>query len=295
MIGSSNAVSPDPMDYLNFTVDLKAIGVVGGSPSNWYKQGLVKWENISQTPTFIIPESVDSLYGLFQYTNIIKCKLTGGGSVTRVDNMFYGCEQLEEVDMAEFDMSTLEHAYSLATECASLKRIDVGTQDTPSLTTTHYMFSRCAQLVNVDFHNWAANALETVHGMFNGCVSLEHVDLSGWRTSNVTNMMGFFTNCSSLQYVNLSGWTTESVTNSSTMFSRTRVIEAVVIDSPSVFTITDSSAFRGSSIKNGGTGFVYVPDSLVDEYKTATNWTTVADQIKPLSELPQEVKDVFHM
>lgn len=295
MIGSSNAVSPDPMDYFNFTVDLKAVGATGGNPPNWFKQGFVKWENIPQTPTFIIPESEDSIYGLFQDSNIIKCKLTGGGSVTRVDNLFYGSEQLEEADMTELDMSALKHAYSLATECASLKRIDVGIQDTPSLTSAHWMFSRCAQLVNVDFRNWVATALETVQGMFNGCVSLEHVDLSGWRTSNVTDMSGFFTNCSSLQYANLSGWTTESVTDNSAMFSYTNSIEAVIIDSPSVFTITNPNAFRGSSIKNGGTGFVYVPDSLVDEYKTTTNWVTVADQIKPLSELPQEVKDVFHM
>ena len=29
---------------------------------------------------------------------------------------------------------------------------------------------------------------------------------------------------------------------------------------------------------------IYVPDSLVDSYKTATNWSTYADKIKPLSE-----------
>ena len=35
-------------------------------------------------------------------------------------------------------------------------------------------------------------------------------------------------------------------------------------------------------------GYIYVPDALVDSYKTATNWSTYADQIKPLSELPTE-------
>lgn len=34
-----------------------------------------------------------------------------------------------------------------------------------------------------------------------------------------------------------------------------------------------------------GTGFVYVPDNLVEQYKVATNWSTYAAQIKPLSEL----------
>ena len=78
------------------------------------------------------------------------------------------------------------------------------------------------------------------------------------------------------------------------MFYNCVAIEAIVIDSPSVFRLTDSGTFQDSGVENG-TGFVYVPDVLVDEYKTATNWVLVADQIKPLSELPQEVKDVFHM
>ena len=33
-----------------------------------------------------------------------------------------------------------------------------------------------------------------------------------------------------------------------------------------------------------GNGYIYVPDDLVDTYKTATTWSTYADQIKPLSE-----------
>ena len=32
----------------------------------------------------------------------------------------------------------------------------------------------------------------------------------------------------------------------------------------------------------------YVPDDLVNSYKEATNWSTYADRIKPLSELPAE-------
>ena len=36
----------------------------------------------------------------------------------------------------------------------------------------------------------------------------------------------------------------------------------------------------------GNVGKFYVPDDLVDEYKEATNWSAVADKIKPLSEAP---------
>lgn len=36
---------------------------------------------------------------------------------------------------------------------------------------------------------------------------------------------------------------------------------------------------------------VYVPDDLVDSYKEATNWSAIADRIKPLSELPPEEEE----
>lgn len=45
-----------------------------------------------------------------------------------------------------------------------------------------------------------------------------------------------------------------------------------------------TNAFTGTKIASG-TGYVYVPDELVEEYKVATNWSTFANQIKPLSEL----------
>lgn len=34
-------------------------------------------------------------------------------------------------------------------------------------------------------------------------------------------------------------------------------------------------------------GYIYVPDELVEDYKIATNWSTYASQIKPLSELEE--------
>lgn len=45
----------------------------------------------------------------------------------------------------------------------------------------------------------------------------------------------------------------------------------------------NSSVFNGTPIKNK-TGYIYVPDDLVENYKKATNWSVYASQIKPLSE-----------
>ena len=52
-------------------------------------------------------------------------------------------------------------------------------------------------------------------------------------------------------------------------------------------TLSNTNAFGSTPIASG-TGFIYVPDTLVDDFKTATNWSTYADQIKPISEMPTE-------
>lgn len=60
----------------------------------------------------------------------------------------------------------------------------------------------------------------------------------------------------------------------------------LVIRTESVCTLSlaPATAFGTDSPLVLGTGYVYVPDSLVDSYKEATNWSVIADQIKPLSE-----------
>ena len=150
------------------------------------------------------------------------------------------------------------------------------------------------QLIKVDLTEFSPLSLAELVSAFYSCDALQVANLGGINTSHATDMSNLFYRCRVLQYVNLSGWTTESITNNSTMFFYCSALKAVVIDSPSVFRLTNANALSNSGIQRG-TGFVYVPDNLVDEYKSATNWTTVANQIKPLSELPQEVKDVFHM
>ena len=77
-----------------------------------------------------------------------------------------------------------------------------------------------------------------------------------------------------------------SVTNiNRTAFTDCTSLETLIIRTPSVCVISDISvALRGSKIASG-TGYIYVPDNLVESYKAATNWVTLAEQIKPISAL----------
>lgn len=77
-----------------------------------------------------------------------------------------------------------------------------------------------------------------------------------------------------------------AVTNiNRTAFTDCTSFETLIIRTPSVCVISDISvALRGSKIA-AGTGYIYVPDNLVDSYKAATNWVALANQIKPISAL----------
>ena len=57
----------------------------------------------------------------------------------------------------------------------------------------------------------------------------------------------------------------------------------LIINKPYVFPI-NSNDLKGTTIEKA-TGYVYVPDDMVDTYKSATNWSTYASQIKGMSEL----------
>lgn len=70
-----------------------------------------------------------------------------------------------------------------------------------------------------------------------------------------------------------------------TAFTDCTKLETLIIRTPSVCVISDISiALRGSKIA-AGTGYIYVPDNLIDSYKAATNWVTLSEQIKPISAL----------
>lgn len=97
---------------------------------------------------------------------------------------------------------------------------------------------------------------------FNGCKSLPSIELP-----SITSISdGSFTNCSILKKVVIG-------TNQST----------------NICVLGGAGAFSNTPIATSETeGFIYVADSLVDQYKEATNWVTYATKIKGISDLPVE-------
>lgn len=74
--------------------------------------------------------------------------------------------------------------------------------------------------------------------------------------------------------------------NSQFIFYNMTNLKAVIIRGDNVSQLNNAGHFNGSSIKNG-TGYIYVPAVLVDQYKAATNWVTIADQIRAIEDYPE--------
>lgn len=93
-----------------------------------------------------------------------------------------------------------------------------------------------------------------------------------------------FSFCEALTTVNFPN--TTSIGDSA--FYRCLQLTKVIIGTNQLTVATLSTYVFNSTPIASGTGYIYVPDNLVNSYKTATNWSTYASQIKGISELPAE-------
>lgn len=138
------------------------------------------------------------------------------------------------------------------------EELDVSAWDTSNVTDMNRMFYNCENLITLDLSNFNTSNVTDMFSMFKLCKNLISIDISSFDTSNITNMIAMFGGCSSLIKV---------------IINKTTILE---MKNPDIFTETPIQS---------GTGYVYVPDNMVDTYKSATNWSTYASQIKPISEL----------
>lgn len=62
-------------------------------------------------------------------------------------------------------------------------------------------------------------------------------------------------------------------------------LTTLILRGTSMASLSSTNAFTNSAIA-AGTGHIYVPSALVDAYKAATNWSTLAGQIRAIEDYP---------
>ena len=73
---------------------------------------------------------------------------------------------------------------------------------------------------------------------------------------------------------------------SASAFASCSKLTTVILGVGSVATLNNASAFTSTPIASG-TGYIYVPAALVDNYKIASNWSTYASQIRAIEDYPE--------
>jgi hypothetical protein len=134
--------------------------------------------------------------------------------------------------------------------CPNLEVVEL-----PNITTVFgldYTFYASPKIESVSFPEleYVSNG---TGGCFQGCTNLKRVDFPKLSATTISNYT--FRNCTNL--------------------------ETIIIGGNVLCPLSSTNAVQNAGLKYT----FYVPDDLVDDYKAATNWATIASKIKPLSEL----------
>ena len=137
----------------------------------------------------------------------------------------------------------------------------------------NYAFENCSSLTSIVL----PNVTSIGDYAFRFCKALTSIDLP-----NVTSIETYaFTNCTSLTSIDCHNIT--SISNCS--LAACTKLTTVIIRTNKVCTLNSTSTFDDTPIANG-TGYIYVPSTLVDSYKAHSKWKTYANQIRAIEDYP---------
>ena len=136
----------------------------------------------------------------------------------------------------------------------------------------NYAFTNCTNLTTIDL----PNVINIGNRAFSNCLSLVNVNISKVR---IINEYSFYY-CKKIETLRFP--IVYEIRGNA--FDQCSQLNTLILTYSNVVKLTSTSALSNTSIASGN-GYIYVPDALVNSYKTATNWTVYADQIKSINEL----------
>ncbi len=138
--------------------------------------------------------------------------------VTNMSGMFYNCHELTTVDVSKWDTGNATSMGSMFHGCSSLTSLDVSKWNTGKVTSMSSMFYECEGLTSLDVSSWDTGNVNSMTKMFYGCNGLTNLDVSSWDTGNVNYMEGMFGECQALTSLDVSSWDTGNATSMGSMF-----------------------------------------------------------------------------
>lgn len=213
--------------------------------------------------------------------NLPNAKTVGG-------NAFQNCTSLTKLDLPK---ATVLNGY-LVSGCSSLTELNMPNAESgrgfaiAGSKVEHLNLPEFAAPGSSVFRN--AKSLRTVYMpklskleqyLFMGDTALETVTFP--KVASVATQA--MESCSALTYVDLP--ICKSIAAKG--FNKCSSLETLILrKSDAICTLANVSAFTSTPIESG-TGYVYVPSARIESYKTATNWSTYAAQIRAIEDYPE--------
>ena len=146
-----------------------------------------------------------SIYMFYGCTNITEIDLSNfdGSKIISMRSMFYNCLSLTSLNFSNFKTTLVEDMDCLFRNCISLISVDLSSFDISRCNDVHSMFYNCSSLLSVNLSNFDTSNVKEIQYMFYGCTSLTSLDISNFKTSNVQYMNYMFYGCENLEYINM--------------------------------------------------------------------------------------------
>ena len=139
--------------------------------------------------------------------------------VTRMDYMFYKCEQLRALDLSGFNTEKVENMRDMFSNCKNLETLNLSSFKTNNLTNMSEMFLECNKIAQLDLSGFNTSRVKALDLVFKNCYALEALDLSSFDTKWVTDMSSLFEYCQNLKTIYVSDrFSTFMLKNSTNMF-----------------------------------------------------------------------------
>lgn len=189
----------------------------------------------------------------------------GKFDTTNINSMRFAGKTNTDLDISSIDMSGITSLNDTFYP-SSAKSISFGQQSMPLCTAASYMCNSNTRLVSCDMGDVDLPNIQDFGGAFQSCKNLKSVNLSSITTTNLRYISMMFYGCTALEAII---WSQKQTVQPIPTAPTTNIIPA--------------------------NAFVYVPNALYTSYCNSSNWSTIASQIKPISELPQEYKTLYNI
>ena len=122
--------------------------------------------------------------------------------------LFYGCDDIIELNLSQFNTSQVYNMFQMFEGCSSLKSLDLSHFDSSSVIRMDDLFNGCSSLESLDLSHFKTSSVKKMDGMFYGCIKLKYINLSNFdiRSTITTSNMFSFTPENMLIYSNNEGW-----------------------------------------------------------------------------------------